>query len=174
MQFGGRTPPALRGGRFKNAFKVLQVVEFLGVEHVDEFEYDLPLGGIVEALGVDVRSHAGRHLVAEGEIAVGKLFVEEGNTHAVSSSKVAHGGIPPMSHHLDHCHVVLVEVHLGFVGEESLPQNHRRQAARADRMVASDHLRLRGRVANARLALALSGQRETSSRAAEGQVYSGR
>ena len=100
-----------------------------------------PRHGVLERLGMDIRSHLGSDLISKRHIAFLEDRVHPANADAMGSLQVTHGGILARANHSNHGLVIVVEDEVRVSTPQLLPQGNGRQPWYEDLECACEHQR---------------------------------
>ena len=97
-----------------------QIHDFLGTnegrrKNVDQLTRMSPRHGVLERLGMDIRSHLGSDLIGKRHVALLEDRMHPANADAMGSLQVAHGRILARANHSNHGLVVVIKDEVGSV-----------------------------------------------------------
>ena len=121
-----------------------QIHDFLGTneggrKNVDQLTRMSPRHGVLERLGMDIRSHLGSDLIGKRHIALLEDRMHPANADAMGSLQVAHGRILARANHSNHGLVVVIEDEVGVSTPQLLPQSNGRQPQASHRKVGCNN-----------------------------------
>ena len=95
-------------------------------ENVDQLTSMSPRHGVLERLGMYVRSHLGGDFIGKRHIALLKYGVHPANADAMRAFQMTHSWVLACSDHPDHGLVVVIEDKIGILTAQLLPQSNGR------------------------------------------------
>ena len=95
-----------------------------GGKNVDQLTRMGPRHGVLERLGMNIRSHLGSDLVSKRHIALLEDRVHPANADAMGSLQVTHGRILARANHPNHGLVVVIKDEVGVSTPQLLPQGN--------------------------------------------------